>query len=207
MLDWGASRGHFSPMRRPPSSSLPQVGRAPEALGAATVMKPELSRLYGSLYVRVAAFAIDVDRIREATDSPVEPWPFGWEVFLTEYYLLATLEIETAGHHALVQDLVAGVLAGPREALGSQIAFSVWNAIERGEWPTSLRSAFGRWKRAGRPQRRWVKELQVFWNDADHWAASLAANCLRVQLEPPCSPPAQDALELLAEPYGDELTD
>lgn len=163
-------------------------------------MDPALAAKHGSLYVRLACFAIDVDRVRELTDvDPDGVWPFGWEVFLTEVWLLSTLDPDgDEAHRALIEDACLSVFdLGPGEPpLGAQIIFSVYDAIHRGEWPESLRSIFGAWKE---PPTDLLTELSPLWVEPDVEAADLALACLEAPLEIPVAPPTGQALTAMVE--------
>lgn len=163
-------------------------------------MDPALAVKHGSLYVRLACFAIDVDRIRELTDDePDSAWPFGWEVFLTEVWLLATLDPENEeAHRALLEDVCLNIFdLGPGEPpLGSQIPFAVHHAIARGEWPESLRSIFASWK--DEPSEL-EAELTPLFEEPDVEAADMALACLEAPLEVPVAPPTHDALLAMVE--------
>ncbi len=171
-----------------------------QPLGRDTIMDPALAAKHGSLYVRLACFAIDVDRVRELTDvDPDGVWPFGWEVFLTEVWLLATLDPEDdEGHRALLEDVCLNIFdLGPGDPpLGAQLPFAVHDAISRGEWPESLRSIFASWK--GEPTQL-EEELLPLFGEPDVEAADLALACLEAPLELPVAPPTRHALEAMVE--------
>jgi len=145
-LDGSSARLHRIGVTR----HLPITEASDQPLGRDTIMDPALAAKHGSLYVRLACFAIDVDRVRELTDDEAEDiWSFGWEVFLIEVWLLATLDPENdESHRALLEDVCLEIFdLGPGEPpLGAQIPFAVHHAISRGEWPESLRSIFASWK-------------------------------------------------------------
>ncbi|NOY91613.1 MAG: hypothetical protein GXP55_10470 [Deltaproteobacteria bacterium] len=171
-----------------------------QPLGRDTIMDPALAAKHGSLYVRLACFAIDVDRVRELTEvDPDGVWPFGWEVFLTEVWLLATLDPENEeAHRALLEDVCLNIFdLGPGEPpLGAQIPFAVHDAISRGEWPESLRSIFASWK--GEPTQL-EAELAPLFDEPDVEAADLALACLEAPLDLPVAPPTRHALEAMVE--------
>ncbi|MCC6873002.1 MAG: hypothetical protein IT378_01740 [Sandaracinaceae bacterium] len=166
---------------------------AREGLGLPTIMDRDLATQHGVRYVHLAAFAIDVDRVREAVEGYGDPRPFAWEVFLTERYLLA--RFDPREDRALVEDAVLSILDGEPDALGAQLAFALWDAIARGRWPSSSKQAFASWK--GRPDEM-VRDLAPLWRDEAAHARSLAAGCLDVELDPPLAPPTRAALEAMA---------
>jgi len=187
---------------RPPS--LPRAPSAPEALGRDTVMDRGLALRYGADYVHLAAFAIDLDRIREALeeddedyDQGTDAWPFGWEVFLTEAYLLSQLDPARRDHRDLVQETVDVILdAGPgSELLGAQLVFALYDAVARGAWPEEAASVFRTWKHA--PDEL-VRALRPLWEDAETHQRELAESCLEAEITPPIIAPTRAALERLA---------
>jgi hypothetical protein len=174
------------------NKSLPRLAPSQEKLGLTTIMDRALAARYGTAYVHLAAFAIDVDRVREHVEGYDDPRPFGWEVLLTEHYLL---ERFGDGDRALLEDVVLSILDGEPHALGGQLAFAVWDAIKRGALPDSLRIAFRSWR--ARPDEL-VKELAKLWVDAPRLVPQLAQGCLDVELDPPLAPPTREALEAMA---------
>lgn len=173
--------------------SLLRVAPAQEKLGLPTIMDRALAARHGVAYVHLVAFAIDVDRVREAVEGYDDPRPFGWEVFLTEAYLLARFGAE---HRALLEDVVLSILDGEPDALGSQLAFSVWDALERGALPRELRDAFKSWR--ARPDEL-VRALAKLWEKGDALVRELAESTLAVELEPPLAPPTREALAAMAQ--------
>ncbi len=169
-----------------------------ESLGAATLMDRALAARHGVPYVHLAVFAIDVDRVREAIEQhPDIEAPFGWEVFLTERYLLERFDPTDEGDRTLIEDLVLGVLDHPpgSDVLGSQVAFAVWHAVGRGAWPKGLRVLFRTWKH--RPTRL-GKALDALFADEDGQGPALAAACLAYDVEPPLAAPTVEALGAMA---------
>lgn len=153
-------------------------------------MDRTLAQEHGVPYVHLAAFAIDVDRVREEVEGYGDPRPFGWEVFLTELYLL-----EEEAAHAALEDAVLSIIDGEPDALGAQLAFAVWDALARGALPKKLKSAFAGWK--ARPDEL-VEALAPLHGERDRWRRELAAGCLAVELDPPLAPPTLEALKKLA---------
>ncbi len=172
--------------------SLPRLAPAQEKLGLPTIMDRALAAKHGAPYVHLAAFAIDVDRVREAVEGYGDPRPFGWEVLLTEVYVLARFGRDGG---ALLEDVVLSILEGEPDALGGQLAFAVWDAVERSELPVELRRAFASWR--ARPKEL-VRALGKLWPDAPRLAAELAGGCLEAPLDPPLAPPTREALERMA---------
>ena len=165
----------------------------PSKLGRPTIMDPAFAQQHGVPYVHLAAFAIDVDRIREAVEGYDDPRPFGWEVFLTEVHLCATLDpIRRPEQVHLLEDVVIGVLEGEVDALGSQVVFAIWDAIQRERFPQRLAGAFDSWK--ARPTELLEALAPLFEREAE-LARELAEGCLAVALDPPLAPPTREALE------------
>jgi hypothetical protein len=177
--------------------TLPQMPTRAEGIGLPTIMDRGLASLHGTLYVHLAVFAIDVDRVRDALDDADDPNPFAWEVFLLEHQLVSRVDPTDAAQRSMVEDTVLGILEGePGEpVLGSQLPFAVWDAIERGVWPDDMRAMFRGWK--ARP-RELVSALAPLWADAEANASALARVCLETPMEPPLAPPTLEVLRTLA---------
>jgi hypothetical protein len=177
---------------------LPQIPTGAERLGRPTIMNRALAAKHGTVYVHLSAFAIDVDRVREAMESPDDGLPFGWEVFLTEIYLLERIPIADPLARTIVEDVVLDILErdGDRGELGAQLPFAVWDAVGRGAWPGDLRSLFASWK--ARPTEL-VHQLAQLWRDADGSRRALARACLDAGLVPPLAPTTVETLRAMVE--------
>lgn len=159
-----------------------------------------LAHRYGADYVHLVAFAIDVDRVREALeeddpeyDEGEGAWPFAWEVFLTEAYLVAHLDPESPVHRDLVAETLDAILeVGPAELLGSQLVFAVYDAVSRGAWPRETERVFRLWKREPKDL---VRGLAAHWEDAAALRHDLAEACLDADVDPPLVAPTRAALE------------
>lgn len=173
-------------------TSLPLASPNQTGLGLPTIMDRELAAAHGSAYVHLAVFAIDVDRVYWL-DPEDNRLPFGWEVFLTEHYLLAWAS--ATGTHAEVIEAVCAPLLEetPGEPpLGGQIVFAVYDAVVRGALPQALTGLFTGWRN---PPRELVSVLQELHNTSDASAQQLAKHCLEASVEPPLAPPTRQALE------------
>jgi len=181
--------------------SLPQLAPRSESLGQRTIMDRALALEHGVRYVHAVVFAIDVDRVRDARESTDEgELPFAWEVFLTEAQLVRTLDPKDAAVRSMFEDIVASILELPASeegVLGTQLPFAVWHAVERGVWPSELRSLFRPWK--SRPKDL-MKELDAFYADEAAQVAALARMCLETEIRPPLAAPTIEALTSLAAP-------
>ncbi len=166
-----------------------------EGLGRPTIMNRALAAEHGAIYVHLAVFAIDVDRVRDALEDLDDPLPFAWEVFLTEAWLVAHVAKDDAAHASMLEDAVLSVIDGEPDALGAQLPFAVWDAIVRGALPASMRAYFSSWK--GRPDEL-VKSLAPLFADEARHRAALAAVCLDAELDPPLAPPTIDALRAMS---------
>jgi hypothetical protein len=166
-----------------------------EGLGARTVMDRELAARHGTKYVHFVAFAIDVDRVREALESEGESMPFGWEVLLTEHWMLERIDPSDAEDRALVEEAcasaIAASLASDEDLLGAQIPFAVYDAVARGAWPKELRAIFSEWKRG--PDDLVAKLTQM--REDDGIVTRFARACLDADLHPPLAPPTTETLK------------
>lgn len=183
---------------------LPTAG--PTALGAPTIMDRALAQDHGADYVRLAAFAIDLDRLylqlerARASDpsgqgagTPRER-PFGWEVFVLECYLLGALDSGDPRTLRMIEDACLSVLEQPPDQarLGSHLVFAVYDAVERRALPEELGVVFHRWRS---PPTTLCEELADAWGAPRDRLAQLATGCLEQSLEPPVSPTTRAALE------------
>jgi hypothetical protein len=187
-----------------PKKRLPTMEPEHEGLGHDTIMDPGLASRWGVTYVHLAAFAIDLDRIRilvEDEEEPAEaPWPFAFEVFLTEMHLLGAIDPEDPDELQVLEDICLGILDhGPEDEppLGAQIVFAVYDAVERGALPDSLRNVFS-WKE---PPRALLEGLEPLFERPDVEAADLAMACLEIEMTPPLAPPTRASLEAMLEAF------
>jgi hypothetical protein len=172
---------------------LAQAPQGAERLGLPTIMDRALAAKHGVRYVHLAAFAIDIDRVREASESQRDERPFGWEVFLTECFLLETIDPASEGDAALLEDALLSVLElrEGEEVLGTQLPFAVWHAVEKRGWPTDLSRALRHWK--AKPEQL-GKDLDGFFLEHLSARKALAEGCLSLELAPPLAPPTQEIL-------------
>lgn len=178
-------------MRKP----LPLINARQEGLGAPTIMDRALAEQHGSRYVQLAVFAIDIDRVCQAHDGNVA-LPLGWEVFVTEAFLVALVDPNDESQHSMLEDACLDLLvdqADPR--LGSQLPFAVYDAIQRGVFPESLKPLFHRWRT---PSKALLRDLADFWQARDQALPKLVDVCLTTPLSPPLAPPTVEALQNLA---------
>jgi hypothetical protein len=179
-----------------PKKPLPVAGDEPAALGLSTVMDPALAARHGIAYVHLAVLAIDLDRAREGIeiDPAATEWPFGWEVFLTERYLLD--HVDPVAARTLLEDVCLGIVEtrSREHKLGSQIAFAVHDLVRRGRFPAELGEPFRSWRSAPRDL---VASLDRLFEEEDARARELATSCLELPIEPPFAPPTVAALEKL----------
>lgn len=177
---------------------LPLVGPADTKLGRATIMDRALAQRYGAPYVHLAAFAIDVDRIRAAHEND-PALPFAWEVALTEARIVRMLDEATSDPSVLLEDMCLSVMDQPRTAdgedpYGGQLPFALYTGWARGLLPERLESCFYSWRK---PPTDLVKDVTRF-SDTPGLLARVAAHCLTRPLNPPLVPPAREALEAFA---------
>jgi hypothetical protein len=172
---------------------LEQLPEPRERLTLPTIMNSALAARYGVAYVRLAAFAIDVDRAYTELQDEAR-LPFGWEVFLTQAYLLAAVDPAAAEAHALLEETCLSILEQPpdEQGYGSQLLFAVHDAIERGLYPDTLAAPFRSWRSRPKQLHRALAALRA---DAGAQLPALARELLAVPLDPPLAPPSQKALE------------
>lgn len=178
----------------PKRRSLDVVGtEAPEGLGAETIMDRALAARFGVPYVHLAVFAIDVDRIN-AEHGDDDAFPTGFEVFLTERYLVDRFDpaVDAEARELVVETCEQVIESG--QALGAQIPFAVYAAVTRGVWPAELSGVFRGWKKKPTELMRAVGTLHA---DPES-AARLAKGCLSTAIDPPLAAPTREALEALA---------
>lgn len=175
---------------------LPVASQAKASLGLPTIMDPALAAKYGPPYVQLAAFAIDVDRVY-AIDEDQPMLPFGWEVFLTECYLVSRIVPAPDKPQPLLEDTCLSILEQEPEqqGYGSQLLFAVYDATERGLYPQSLKGLFRSW--STRP-RLLQKALAEMWKSPAQSMAVGAAHCLAQPLQPPLSPPSREVFTRMA---------
>lgn len=178
-------------IRRP----LRTVRAEQTGLGQTTIMDRKLASAFGAQYVHLTVFAIDVDRVYWL-DPDRADLPFGWEVFLCEHELLARFDRESASDRELIAAMVANILEAPpgEPALGGQIVFAIYDAIQRGELDAELAALFVSWKK---PPADLLESLAQLWQTPSESAKRLAEHCLRATLTPGLAPPTAEALRAL----------
>ena len=172
-----------------PKRSLPKVDPQQTRLGLPTIMDRDLVATYGVEYIHLAVFAIDIDRVYWL-DPETSELPFGWEVFITERFLLAQ-----APASELLESICMPLLEEtPGEPpLGGQIVFAIYDLSQRGELPESLRKLFFGWKK---PPHELLEGLAALHRDRDSLPA-LVQHCLHADLTPPLASPTREALRKL----------
>ena len=177
-------------MKRKPSLPLAPTQTG---LGLPTIMDRDLAGTYGANYVHLAVLAIDIDRVYWL-DPDDTSLPFGWEVFLTEYYLLSREAPPRAADQELFEAVCTPLLdESPGEPpLGGQLVFAIYDALSRGLLPSALRPLFRAWRRV---PKELVTGLDAMHAQAHSRAQALAEHCLQAPLDPPLAPPSRDTLE------------
>ena len=174
--------------------SLDVLPSAPsEGLGAETIMDRALAARFGVPYVHLAVFAIDVDRIN-AEHGEDDTFPTAFEVFLTELYLIERFDpaADPEARELVVETCEHVIESG--QALGAQIPFAVYAAVERGAWPGDLAGVFRGWKKKPTELVQSVRALHA----EPEARARIAAACLSVPVDPPLAAPTREALEAIA---------
>jgi hypothetical protein len=149
----------------------------------------------------LCAFAIDVDRIY-VIDPDAPQLAFAWEVFITGCYLRHSIDPRDPAQHSLLEDSCLAILeqAPDDQGYGSQLLFAVYDAIERGYYPATLRPMFRSW--SSRP-RQLIKALDGLWSDADPQLVACAQYCLSPEvgraLSPALAPSTRQCLERMRE--------
>ncbi len=172
---------------------LVQLTPAHDKLALPTIMNSALAARYGTAYVRLAAFAIDLDRAYTLLDEDAS-LPFGWEVFVTECYLLGAVDAHDEAGAALLEETCLSILEQPPDdqGYGSQLLFAVYDAIQRGWYPGALAGPFRSWRS---PPRQLHKALGELWAEPLAPLCMLAGQVLALALDPPLSPPTRSTLE------------
>jgi len=180
---------------------LPLADEAPKSLGLSTIMSADLASLHGVDYVHIAALAIDLDRIREGIeiDPEAREWPFAWDVYLTELFLLERVNPQVDAHRRLVEDLCWSIFEfGPGDPrLGGQILFAIYGAVDSGVWPAEWMRLFDGWP--GKPTDL-MKELKHLRSQGSALRVELAQNLLTVPVDPPVAPPSLKVFKAWAKP-------
>jgi hypothetical protein len=174
-------------------TSLPLATPNQSGLGLPTIMDRDLAAAHGSTYVYLAVFAIDIDRVYWL-DPEDARLPFGWEVFLTEYYLLTWANAQGERSPEMLDAICTPLLEEtPGEPpLGGQLVFAVYDAVARGVLPEQLRSLFTSWRHAPRELLQTLHELH---ENSAATAKQLAAHCLAADLQPPLAAATRQSLE------------
>jgi hypothetical protein len=174
---------------------LPKVADEQTGLGLPTIMDRALAAAHGPSYVHLAVFAIDIDRVYwldpERTDLP-----FGWEVFMTEYYLLSRIDVHTPQGRDLLESACSGLMEEtPGEPpLGGQLVFAAYDALRRGALPAELSPLFASWRS---PPQDLLRSLAELWKNAAVRIVELAGQCLQTELTPPLAPPTVETLRAM----------
>jgi hypothetical protein len=170
-----------------------QLTPAREGLALPTIMNSALAARYGVSYVRLAALAIDLDRAYTLVADDAQ-LPFGWEVFVTECYLLAAVDAQDEPARALLEETCLSILEQPpdEQGYGSQLLFAVFDAVQRGFYPSSAAAPFRSWRS---PPKQLHKALSALWAAPGESLGALAAHVLALPLDPPLAPPSRAKLE------------
>jgi hypothetical protein len=171
---------------------LQRIGPQQTALGLPTLMDRDLAAAHGVSYVHLAVFAIDIDRIYWL-DPEDNDLPFGWEVFITEQFLISHLPAITPEQTEMLEAICMPLLEEtPGEPpLGGQIVFAIFDAVRRSELPETLRKLFATWRM---PPRDLLNALTELHRDPEACLPALAQYCLQAELSPPLAPPTREAL-------------
>jgi hypothetical protein len=180
-------------VKQPVKQRLRQAQPGEARLELPTIMDRALAAQHGSEYVQLVAFAIDVDRV--FVEEPAEDaLAFGWEVFLTEAYLVARLDPQDPAQRILLEDTCLAIMeqAPEEQGYGSQLLFAAYDAIERAAFPEALRAMFKSWHKK---PKQLTKSLEALWRAPATPLAACARHCLLTSLDPKLAPPTRLALE------------
>ena len=205
-MEVAAVFGHAPPVTK---RGLPTVGEGEASLGQATIMDGGLAAKHGGKYVRLAAFAIDLDRARDLADEADDSlFPFGFEVFLVELQLLALLDLEREGDLELLEDACVSIFERLRDdeepPLGATLLFSVHDALRNGHLTERFTALFEGWTE---PPEELAASIDELFEAPELEAYDLAEACLELPLTPPLSPPTRAALEAMMEESTEESTE
>lgn len=175
--------------------ALPRIAEMQASLGLPTIMDLALAAAHGVRYVHLAVFAIDIDRTYWL-DPERSDLPFGWEVFVTEHYLLEHVDPSDPAQRELLEAACLDLMdESPGEPpLGGQLTFAVYDAVQRKQLPEALGNLFSRWRS---PPRELLQSLTALWAARDASLAQIAKACLAADLTPPLAPPTRHALEAM----------
>ena len=178
-----------------------RLQRARSSFEQPTIMNAALAATYGVAYVRLCAFAIDIDRAYAELEDEEAPGdggelPFGWEVFLTEAYLVRVLPGASDAELGMIEETCLSILeqAPDEQGYGSQLLFAVYDAIASGRYPESLRTVFRSWHK---PPKQLLAALAALSAEPLPTLATLAEVVLSAEPDPPLSPPTRAALEAM----------
>lgn len=179
-----------------PKRILPRFREEPSSLGLPTIMDRALAAAHGATYVHLAVFSIDVDRLYWV-DLERADMPFGWEVFLTECYVLQHLDATDPTQRDLLEAVCLDIMdETPGEPpLGGQLVFAIHDAVERQHLPPELRALFSRWPTQPNELRAGLDEL---WKSPTENLVKLTTQCLQTQLSPPLAPPTVKTLQAMS---------
>ncbi len=198
-------------LRRVTKKRLKVVEARSEKLGRPTIMDRALAHRYGTSYVYLAAFAIDVDRVHEL-DPEDGSLPFGWEVWLVERYLVKLFREAAPGPEAEADDAPQGLVQmvehaclsvmdlprvkpGQRAPFGSQLPFAIYAGVARKRLPNRLGDAFHAWKK---PPLDLLDDLRAI-DARPALGPQLVQHCLEAKVQPALIPPVVEALKGLVD--------
>jgi hypothetical protein len=169
-----------------------------EKLGRLNIMDRALAHRYGTSYVYLAAFAIDIDRVHEL-DPEDGSLPFGWEVWLVERYLVKLFGEATEDPVQMVEHACLSVMdlphvkPGQQAPFGSQLPFAIYSGVARKLLPNRLGDAFHVWKK---PPLDLLDDLRII-DEKVELGPKLVQHCLQAKVQPALIPPVVEALGTL----------
>lgn len=158
-------------------------------------MDRALAQRHGAPYVHLAAFAIDVDRVR-LLEGERTSLPFGFEVLLTELRLARYMDETQTDPSGLLEDMCLSAMdlsTSGEGVLGAQLPFAIYAGVAHGHLPTTLGNCFRSWKK---PPLELADELGALAAQPG-LVSRLAEHCLEAKLTPPLVEPVRTALEAM----------
>lgn len=179
------------------AKKLPQLSTKQERFGMPTIMRRELASKYDARYVRLAALAIDLERVAELFDHHEETTqqsvaPFGWEVALQLAFLSECVSKSDPLDLEMLDDVMASIFeAEEPDEYGAGLNFAIWMWAKTHD-VSVIKDALKRvWRKPPTELFEEVKALD------ETTLKNVASKVLQAELSPPLTPPTKEWLEAL----------